>query len=232
MDRKRTNKNPHTGHRDRLREEFLSLGADSFSEVRALELLLFYALPRIDTNPLAHALLDRFGTLHGVFSASVAELRTVDGIGENTAVLIRMIPELYRSAEKEEKRRAVKTVLSSADAGALAIPVFKGESSEMFVLFCLDASHTLKKQEVVSRGVVNAVSVDVRRVAELALLNKASACIIAHNHPSGDLTPSADDRLVTAQIASALQTLHIPLLDHIIVGMDRTFSFADAGLLS
>ena len=73
---------------------------------------------------------------------------------------------------------------------------------------------------------------DVRRVAELALLNKASACIIAHNHPSGDLTPSADDRLVTAQIASALQTLHIPLLDHIIVGMDRTFSFADAGLLS
>ena len=224
-------KNPHVGHRERLRQEFIRLGADSFSEVRALELLLFYALPRVDTNPLAHALLDRFGSLHAVLSASVAELCTVDGVGESTAVLIRLVPELYRRGETELKRKKITSVRNSAAAGELAMSFFKGENSEKFLLFCLDAKNNLTKWEEISRGVVNSVNVDIRRVAELALLNKAVSCVVAHNHPSGDVSPSREDRAVTEQIASALSALHISLLDHIIVGRDEYFSFADASLL-
>ena len=221
----------HQGHRERLRQEFISLGAESFSEVRALELLLFYAVSRRDTNPLAHALLEEFGSLDGVFSASVENLCRVDGVGESTAVLIRLIPELYRKSESARNKRERKVIDSTAAAAQLARSCFAGEGSERFLLFCLDAGKALKKQVEVSRGVVNSVNVDVRRTAELALKNNASACIIAHNHPDGDVSPSEEDRLVTRRLSEALGVLGIPLLDHIIVSGEDTFSFLDAGIM-
>ncbi|MBO6092158.1 MAG: DNA repair protein RadC [Oscillospiraceae bacterium] len=222
----------HQGHRERLRQEFISLGAESFSEVRALELLLFYAIPRRDTNPLAHALLEEFGSLDGVFSASVQDLCRVEGVGESIAVLIRLIPELYRKSDSVKKKRERKVIDSTASAALLARSCFAGEGSERFLLFCLDAKKQLKKQEEVSRGVVNSVTVDIRRTAELALKNGASACIVAHNHPDGDVLPSEEDHLVTRRLTEALAVLGIPLLDHIIVSGEETFSFLDAGLIS
>ena len=223
--------NLHAGHRQRLKKEFLEHGAEGFSEVRALELLLFYALARQDTNPLAHSLLDRFGSLHGVLTASVAELCTVDGIGENTAILIRLIPELSRLSEYGRSLKNREKIDSSFAAGSLISTCFAVENSEKFVLFCLDSQKRIKRQEEISRGVVNSVGVDVRRVAEIALSYKAAACIAAHNHPDGDSYPSVEDREVTAKLREALSLLGIPLLDHIIVGADGYFSFADAGLL-
>jgi DNA repair protein RadC len=223
--------NLHAGHRQRLKKEFLEHGAEGFSEVRALELLLFYALARQDTNPLAHSLLNRFGSLHGVLTASVAELCTVDGIGENTAILIRLIPELSRLSEYGRSLKNREKIDSSFAAGSLISTCFAVENSEKFVLFCLDSQKRIKRQEEISRGVVNSVGVDVRRVAEIALSYKAAACIAAHNHPDGDSYPSVEDREVTAKLREALSLLGIPLLDHIIVGADGYFSFADAGLL-
>ena len=120
---------------------------------------------------------------------------------------------------------------STAAAAQLARSCFAGEGSERFLLFCLDAGKALKKQVEVSRGVVNSVNVDVRRTAELALKNNASACIIAHNHPDGDVSPSEEDRLVTRRLSEALGVLGIPLLDHIIVSGEDTFSFLDAGIM-
>lgn len=223
--------NLHAGHRKRLKKEFLEHGADGFSEVRALELLLFYALARQDTNPLAHNLLDRFGSLHGVLSASIAELCTVDGIAENTAILIRLIPELSRLSEYGRSQKKKEKIDSSFAAGSFIRACFTGESNEKFILFCLDSQKRIKRQEEISRGVVNSVGVDIRRVAEIALSYKAAACIAAHNHPDGDAYPSQEDREMTVKLQEALSLLGIPLLDHIIVGTDGYFSFADAGLL-
>ena len=223
--------NIQKGHRKRLKKEFLEHGADGFSEVRALELLLFYALARQDTNPLAHKLLDRFGSLYGVFSASVAELCTVDGIAENSAILIRLIPELFRLSEYGRRQIKNNKIDSSFAAGNLLSSCFTGESNEKFMLFCLDSRKRIKRQEEISRGVVNSVGVDVRRIAEIALSYKSAACIVAHNHPDGEAFPSSEDREVTTMICETLKMLGIPLLDHIIVGTDGYFSFADANLL-
>ena len=222
--------NPHKDHRDRVREEYLSSGPDAFNDIRALELLLFYAIPRRDTNELAHALLEEFGSLYGVFSASVDDLCRVEGIGPSAAILINLIPSIMSKAETGGKQKGVQLNSSSAAEEYIA-SCLKAGQNEKFMLFCLDAKKRVKKTYTPAEGVVNSVQVDVRRVAELALACHASSCIIAHNHPEGDPLPSEEDRELTGMISSALGTLGIPLVDHIIVSSKGCFSFASAGLL-
>ena len=205
-------------------------GLDNFNDVNVLELLLFYAIPRKDTNELAHALLDHFGSLDRIFEASVPELEEVPGIGENTALLITLVPQITRRYLMA-KGNCICSITSSAEAGKYLVPRLMFEKEEKLLLLCLDAKKSVISCVSLGSGVINAVDVNVRKVVENAVRNRASSVLLAHNHPSGVALPSREDERITREIASALKLVGIPLDDHIIVAGDDFVSFADSGLI-
>ena len=220
----------HDGHRERLKDRFAEYGLESFNELNALELLLFYAIPRRDTNTVAHALLDRFGSLAEVLDASVQELESVSGVGHSTALLIRLIPEISKRCAVSRTRDI--TVFDRAGVAGRYLTARLGtEKSEKAVMLCLDAKKQLISCTELGSGVVDNVSLNVRLVVETALKARASSVILAHNHPSGNPAPSRDDELLTRRIRDALQLVDIRLDDHIIIGGQGWFSFTESGLL-
>ena len=221
----------HKGHRKRMKERFLRYGLNSFDDHNVLELLLFYAQPRKDTNLLAHRLMDTFGSLDAVFEASPQALMRVEGIGESAALLLHLVPEAarrYRIAKE-----APGTILaSSSDAGNYLLPLFMNGRSECVYLICLDPKHRVIDCRLLSSGEPTTVAVSIRQIVEIALLQNAAAVILAHNHPNGLALPSAEDRDVTRRLREALSYVNIPLLDHIIVAGEDFVSLADSGLIS
>lgn len=219
----------HDGHRDRLKSRFAEHGLESFNDINALELLLFYAIPRKDTNVMAHDLVDRFGSLSGVFDASLRELTDVPGIGENTALLIKLVPQMMKKCQLS-KVNDIRVFRSSNDLGRFLVPRFMDELDELALLLCLDSRKSLICCRVLNRGVVNAVDITVRRLVELALKNKAASLVLAHNHPEGIALPSREDEAFTRKAGEALRLMGMELVDHIIVAGDRYFSMRDSGL--
>ena len=213
-----------------MKARYRDHGLDNFNDVNVLELLLFYAIPRKDTNELAHALLDHFGSLDRIFEASVPELEEVPGIGENTALLITLVPQITRRYLMA-KGNCICSITSSAEAGKYLVPRLMVEKEEKLLLLCLDAKKSVISCVSLGSGVINAVDVNVRKVVENAVRNRASSVILAHNHPSGVALPSREDERITREIASALKLVGIPLDDHIIVAGDDFVSFADSGLI-
>ena len=220
----------HNGHRDRLRQRFLEYGLDNFNELNALELLLFFSIPRRDTNPIAHALLDRFGSLKGIFTASPQELCQVEGVGESTAALLRLVPQLVKKSMTAQTERA-RSINNSEEAGDYLIPRFMFEEDEVVLLLCLDSQRRVISCTEMGRGVVNSVETSVRRMVETALKCKATSVILAHNHPDGVALPSAEDNAVTRQMSSAFALVGIQLADHIIVAGEDFVSYRDSGSL-
>ncbi len=220
----------HDGHRERMKSSFKKNGLDSMNDVNALELLLFYAIPRRDTNVIAHELLDHFGSLSRVFSASIQELCAVEGVGENTAVLISMIPQLVRKSMVSDAEK-ITVIKNSKDAGKYLVPRFAFEQDEVALLVCLDSQKRVIGCFELGRGVVNKVSVDVRKVVELALRYKASSVILSHNHPDSFALPSLADTAMTEQIYRSLRLVGITLADHIIVSGEDYVSYLDSGML-
>ena len=221
----------HDGHRERMKESFLAYGLEPMSDIGALELLLYYAIPRRDTNELAHALLDTFGSLDGVFHASPEELKAVPGIGEHAAILIALVPQIVKKSAVSRTREIVQ-IRSTSEAGAFLLPRFQHEQDEVLLMLCLDARRAVICCCEMARGVVNSVEASTRRIVEKALKVKASAVIIAHNHPSGFAIPSREDDAFTKNLYSSLETVGIRFLDHIIVAGDDYVSLADTGILS
>ncbi len=220
----------HDGHRNRLRQRFLTNGLDTFNDVNALELLLFYAIPQRDTNVLAHTLLDRFGSLEEVFSASPQELMSVKGMGEIAASLIVLIPQMNRRIKVSAASKATY-IRSTRDAGEYLLPRFLHQDCEILLMLSLDSRRKVIGCDELARGVVNAVNVNMRRLVETALKKRASTVIIAHNHPDGIALPSAEDDAVTRQVRAALQLVDIRLEDHIIVAGEDYVSYRDSGML-
>jgi len=221
----------HDGHRARLRQSFLEHGLQSMNDINALELLLFYALPRRDTNETAHLLLERFGSLHGVFSAPVEDLREVDGIGDYAAALIALIPEIMKKS-RLSKSREIRQIRSSTDAGEYLLPFFMNEQDEVVYMLCLDTKRAVICCAELGRGVVNTVDANIRRMVEKALKVKACSVIVSHNHPGGIAIPSREDDIFTRCLYNALETVGIRLEDHIIVADEDYISLADSGMMS
>ena len=220
----------HTGHRKRLKNRFLEEGLDSFEPHQVLELLLFFSIPRRDTNEIAHKLLKKFGSLSGVFEADIKELVKVEGIGENSAFLISMIPQLSRRY-LNDKWRDKPELNSSSKAGEYAISLFAGRTYEVFYVICLDAQNRVNYAALVHEGTINEAPIYPRIIVETALRHKANSVILAHNHPGGSLNPSRGDIEATKVIKNALESISIKVVDHIIVCGERYVSFAERGLL-
>jgi len=220
----------HDGHRERRRKQFLEHGLDSFADHEVLELLLFYAIGRRDTNPIAHELIRHFGSLEQVFSASVEELESVPGMGPHAATLIALIPAVLRRVRLSEEG-PVRAFSSVEEMGAYFLDLFFAVQREAAYEACLDVKGKLICCRRLSEGGPSSTGLNVRRAVEVALRCNAVGVVIAHNHPSGVALPSQDDLAATEQLKEALTVVGVELLDHIIVADSDFVSMASSGMI-
>lgn len=208
------------GHRKRLKERFVNCGLDEFNEFNALELLLFYTIPQKDTNPIAHRLIEKFGSFSNVLDAEYDDLITVEGVSEHTATFLKLIPQAarYYQSKKLEVRREFATL---QDIGEYLVGKYVGIVKETVYMMLLDNKRCLISCEKVHEGSVSSAAISVRKMAETALTKRAAAVVIAHNHPEGLPIPSTDDLMITKSLKSALFTLEIEFIDHFIVAEDK-----------
>ena len=219
----------HSGHRERLKKKFIKYGADSLETHELLEMLLFYGIPRKDTKELAHNLINTFGSLPQVFDAPMNSLLKVNGIGESTAILIRLVSKLSRVyAEKNYKTNNKR--LTKEQIEKIILNKFIGRIKEHVVLALFDAKRSLVFCDVISQGSFSSTGVHIRDIIELALKFNATKAIIAHNHPSGIALPSREDIETTIELKNALKLVDVKLVDHIIVADNDYVSIADSEL--
>ncbi len=221
---------PYTDHRKRLRERFRKAGGEAMHDYELLELLLTFAIPRKDVKPVAKDLIRRFGSLSGVLDADPNELEKVPAVGPVSATLIRLVKELCGAYLGERMKE--RDVLSSPQAVAdFARVKMAGLPHEAFMVIYLNTKNAVIAHEIVHHGTVDRAIVYPRRVIESALAHHASGVILVHNHPSGHPEPSEDDKRLTRTLVEAARPLDIRVLDHLVVGRDRCFSFAEHRLL-
>ncbi len=216
--------NLHSGHRQRLRLRYIKNGMDGMDEHQALELLLFYAIPRRDTNELAHLLLNQFGSLRGIFEANIERLREVEGVGESAAALIKLVPDIA-SKYWFSANKGSYTITSIASAAEYFKAMLFGKPVEHFYIACVDSAFRVKNCTLLSSGTPSQTPVEMNRIARIATGMNAEKIIIAHNHPGGSVSPSQSDIRVTMAIFEAMAGINITLIDHIIISDEDFFSF-------
>ncbi len=222
--------NVHEGHRERMKNRFMEQGLDVFDDHQALELLLFYSMPRRDVNPIAHELMTQFGSLEAVFEAPAEELAKISGIGDGSICLLKLIPEISRRYMMD-KSKFDNVLDTSAKAGAYLLPRYMYERDEVVYVVCLDAKCKILCCRELFRGINNSAEISIRKIVELALAKNASSVILSHNHTSGIALPSIEDEMTTKRIKAALETVSVTLTDHIIVASDDYISMADSGII-
>lgn len=218
----------HDGHRQRMRKKYLTHGLDIFEDHEILEIMLYYAVPRKDTNPIAHKLLNRFGSLSAVFDAPV-DLLCEAGLSENAAVLVKLIPDLL-SVYMCDKYNPNKKTLSDQDIPKMLINKFLGKDSEMVCLILMDSKFKELYFGIISKGSITNADLNIPMICNLALRYHARYVIVAHNHPSGVCLPSKADLKVTTKLYIALSHLNIKLLDHYIVADDDCISLSQSNV--
>ena len=221
----------HDGHRARMRERLNTEGLNGFAPHEVLEILLFYAIPQRNVNPIAHRLMERFGSLREVLNAPVSELCKVDGIGEYAANLLRLSGQLHERLAGEE-RRALAVLNSSDAAGEYCVRLLCEQKEECFYLLSLSAKLEVLREQLLAKGAPGAVAVSPRQAVEAVLQSGARFAIAVHNHPGGSTEPSPEDIAATQKLRGALSAVGVPLLDHFIVCGRQSVSMAALGLIA
>ena len=219
----------HDNHRQRVKTRYETYGLDIFDEHQALELLLFYCIPRRDTNEIAHRLIERFGSFGQVLDASVKDLEAVEGVGHNVALYLKMQTDMYRYYEIHKKKDDV--ILNTVnECGEYLTKFFRGYTYEAVYLLGMDAKRQVLCCEEVAQGSINAVAISIRNIVNMALNKNVSVVVLAHNHPSGIAVPTPDDIQTTKKIATALNAIDVILIDHIVVSDADYVSMRQSGL--
>lgn len=223
-----TDKPSYLGHRERIRAKFAASGLEPLADHEVLELLLTYAIARRDTKPLAWALIKQFGSLGEVLDADPADLAAVKGVGKGTASFLKLVRALFTRYSLEELRQSA-IIRSPEQVVKYCKASLAGRSEECLELIYLSVRNTVIRAETVALGLIDRVSISPRKIVECTLAAKASAVILVHNHPSGDVTPSLEDILLTQEVVEAARLLGISVYDHIIVGRQAYYSLKANG---
>jgi DNA repair protein RadC len=230
LDSARDKQDETAGHRERLRKKFLKSGLQGFHDYEIVELLLTLGRTRQDTKPQAKEALKRFGSLRGVLEAPIEELQQIDGIGPQSALAIKLVQEVAREFLKEKiiDRDAYR---SSQDVYEYLRHSMRDLKKEIFKVLYLNSQNQINEIEDLFEGTVNSTVVSPREIIEGAIKHNAVSLIFVHNHPSGNPDPSQADKDLTRDLVYAGSIMNMKVLDHIIIGNDRYFSFAGAGLI-
>ena len=221
----------HNGHRERMKRRFTVEGLESFEQHEIIEMLLFFGVPRRDTNPLAHRLVKEFGSLNAVLDAPREELLRVDGVTENVATLLNFSGALAR--EYFRRQAGSGLILNSTDeTGKFIQPQFVGADREMVFMICMDNRCRVLNSSFIFKGDVNATAISIRAILQTALRHNSTSVILAHNHPKGFALPSKQDISTTIALRKALDVAGIVLMDHLIVTDDDYVSMRDTAGLS
>ncbi len=223
------NQQIHHGRRKKLRTRFLDNGLDTFNECEVLEFALGFCVPRIDTNPAAHSLINYFGSLQAVIDAKPADLIKVFGIGEQSAVFIHFLKQFSSYIDKQVVTQS--KIKTPEQAIQVLKPMLRRFTVEKFVLVCLGTGGKVKKIHTITNQELEMVHVNVREIISVVTAHKTTQIVLAHNHLNDDPNPSMDDMQLTRRLSTTFQNLGIKFLDHIIIAGDNDYSFHCSGLL-
>lgn len=221
----------HAGHRERMRKRFLQEGGEGFADHELLEMLLYYAIPRGDLNPLAHRMIHEFGSLQTLIEAEPMAISKLCGVSQRLAILISLQKELSRRyVQSRWKEKPVLNSLVRAKGFCTDLMAYKNK--EHFYAVCLDNRRRLIHAVKIAEGTVQEAAVHPRQIAEAAMKTQAASMILTHNHPGGSSRPTLEDIDLTSRLRQMLATLEVQLIDHIIVADHDTFSFLENKLLN
>ncbi|MDR0919618.1 MAG: hypothetical protein LBM93_10310 [Oscillospiraceae bacterium] len=217
--------NVHQGHRERLRQRFLN--GESLQDHELLELLLFYAIPRGNTNEIAHLLMERCSGFSGVFKSDISLLSATSGVGINSALLLKLVLACCKRYDEQELKK--QGVIKFDRLTEYFIPKFIGETAEKVLCVALNDDLNILGCGVISTGSINLAPVNVKNIVKFAYSYNTPYIVLAHNHPNGDLTITEDDISTTRFLTNTLRPVNVILLDHIIVAADKAYSMKFSG---
>lgn len=219
----------HAGRRQKLRDRFLADGLDTFNECEVLEFALGFCIPRQDTNPAAHSLINLFGDLRAVVEATPADLARAYGIGENAGIFLSFLQQFTTYLAKQEIRK--HKIDTPNQAEEYLQPLMKTYAVEQFVVISLDYAGKVKSINAITNNELDSVHISMRELVAIATTTGAAKILVAHNHLNEDPRPSIADMNLTRRLIAAFDVLNINFLDHVIFAGGKSYSFVKSGLM-